>query len=70
MYNTMVQKLLEDFNIYPRASANVVNGPNIDFRGPTPAGFLGGGLPGINPASTSFVAKRKKKLRRKRRIKS
>jgi hypothetical protein len=49
MFNTTVNKILEDFNVYPHARAPVASGPNIDFRGSLPAGFLGGGLPGINP---------------------
>ena len=69
MFEATVNKILEDFNVYPRAQAPVINGPNIDFRGSTPAGFLGGGLPGINPsASKLYKIKKKKKLTRKSRI--
>ena len=61
MFNNLIKKLLEDFNIYPRSSANISQGPNIDFKGVTPAGFLGGGLPGINPSSNALVVKPKTK---------
>jgi len=69
MFNSLFKKILEDFNIYPRARAAMVSGPNVNSTGPTPSGFLGGGLPGINPASSALVVKprlkKKKKLRRK-----
>jgi len=66
MFNKIVKKLLEDFNVYPRSGPPLGQGPNIDFKGPTPAGFLGGGLPGINPsASIPLKIKKKKKLNKK-----
>lgn len=65
-FNKTVKKILEDFNIYPRAQAPIANGPNIDFTGPAPTGFLGGGLPGINPGRNKIVkVKKRKKIKKK-----
>jgi len=64
MYDYIVNKILEDFNVFPRSGPPLGQGPNIDFRGATPSGFLGGGLPGINPSASVpiKVRKRKKKI--------
>ena len=69
MYNNIVKKLLEDFNVYPRAKVPMAHGPNVSFTGPTPSGFLGGGLPGINPSANQLVLKpklKKKKIKKRR----
>lgn len=69
MYDKIVKQLLEDFNVYPRAKAPMSQGPNINFTGPNPSGFLGGGLPGINPSANQLVLKpklKKKKIKKKR----
>lgn len=63
MFNQKIKELLET---YLRTDNPITQGPNIDFRGPQPAGFLGGGLPGINPsASLSLKVKKKKKTKKK-----
>jgi len=55
-FNSVVSKILEDFNIYPQAR-NIQGrpppspGPNVDFRGPQPTGFKGANIPGIAPDS-------------------
>lgn len=64
-FNTFVKKLLEDFNVAPRAKHFYNVGPNIDNRGPLPTGFKGSNLPGIAPDSGNQVLiklpKKKKK---------
>ena len=70
MFNNIIKKLLEDFNIYPRASYPTTPGPSINSTGVTPSGFLGGGAPGINPPASPIVLrpkKRKKINKRKQR---
>lgn len=64
MFDNTINKLL---NEYLMTKTPLTQGPNIDFRGPTPAGFLGGGLPGINPSGSVAVKlkKKKKKLKKK-----
>lgn len=64
LYDNIVLKLLEDFNIFPRAKPHLGQGPNVDFRGPVPSGFLGGGLPGINATGSMVPVKLKKKKKR------
>jgi len=59
-FNTVVSRLLEDFNIYPQAK-NIqgrpapVPGPNVDFRGAIPTGFKGSGPQGIAPGQQAQV---------------
>lgn len=64
MFNKKIKELLET---YLRTDNPITQGPNIDFRGPQPAGFLGGGLPGINPSASLKIikAKKRKKIKKK-----
>lgn len=66
MFNNAVKRLLKEYNVtMPLGKVALTQGPNIDFRGPSPAGFLGGGLPGINPSSNlKFKIKNKKKKKK------
>lgn len=66
MFNEIVKKILEGYNVYPRARAPLTPGPNVNSPGPLPAGFLGGGLPGINPSSSLIFLKGKKKKKKKK----
>lgn len=68
MFNETFKKLLEDFNIFPRSGQPLGQGPNIDFTGAQPAGFLGGGLPGVNP-SASVPLKIKKAKKKSKKVK-
>ena len=72
-FDNIVDKLLEDFNVYPQAK-NIQGrpapspGPNINFRGPVPSGFKGAGPQGIAPGQQDQViikltTKKKKKRR-------
>ena len=59
-FDSKIQKLLEDFNVYPRAKKidsrpAPLAGKNINFSGPVPAGFKGAGIPGIAPGQESTV---------------
>ena len=66
MFTETVSKLLKEYNIsMPLGKVPLTQGPNIDFRGPQAAGFLGGGLPAINPSNSVKV---KLKNRRKKKI--
>jgi len=65
MFNKKVKDLLET---YLRTNTPMQQGPNIDFRGPQPAGFLGGGLPGINPSASLKLLKSKKKKKLKKKL--
>lgn len=71
MFNVLVNKLLNEYNVsMPLGKVALTQGPNVDFRGPSPAGFLGGGLPGINPSgSLKFkILKGKKKKKVNKRV--
>jgi len=69
MFDKLVKVLLEGFNVYPRSRPPLTPGPNVNSTGPLPAGFLGGGLPGINPSSSLiFLKNRKKKKKSKKKI--
>jgi len=72
-FNSLVAKLLEDFNVYPQ-TRNIQGrpapspGPNINFRGPLPSGFKGAGPQGIAPGQQDqvvikMVTKKKKRKR-------
>lgn len=64
MFENLYTKLLE---VYLKTDQPLTRGPDIDFRGPTPVGFLGGGLPGINPSGSIplKIKKKKKKIKKK-----
>lgn len=64
MFNKVFKKIIEGYNVYPRASSPITPGPNVNSTGVTPSGFLGGGLPGINPASKPLILKPKKKKKK------
>lgn len=67
MFDNLVKQLLEGFNVFPRAKAPMSSGPNAIGPGPLPAGFLGGGLPGINPGqSAQLIIKTPKKNKKKK----
>ena len=73
MFDELVTKILEGFNVFPRSKPAMKSGPNAVGPGPLPAGFLGGGLPQINPSASPVVLvtpkpKKKKKILKKRRI--
>jgi hypothetical protein len=72
-----IQKILEDFNIYPRSKAiqgrqAPVPSMNVNSTGPIPVGFKGAGPTGIAPSATSTVflqvpkKKKKKKIKKKK----
>lgn len=62
-FDTLIDRILEGFNVFPRSKPSMASGPNAIGPGPLPAGFLGGGLPGINPTqgNTILIKKKKKK---------
>jgi hypothetical protein len=62
MFNLKVLELLETY----QSRVPLTQGPNINFKGPTPAGFLGGGLPGINPSKSIPIRLKKKKIKKKK----
>ena len=70
MFDNLVQKILEGYNVFPRAKPPLTPGPNVNSTGPLPAGFLGGGLPGVNPSSSLVflrgAKKKKKKITKKK----
>jgi len=74
-FNKEIQKILEGYNVFPRAKAiqgrqAPVPSKNINFTGSVPAGFLGAGPAGIAPAAVSPVLvkwpKKKKKIKKKK----
>jgi len=66
MFDDLVNKILEGYNVYPQAKPPMHSGPNAISPGPLPAGFLGGGLPGINPSAQSLLLVKKNKKKKKR----
>ena len=64
MFDKLVKKILEGYNVFPKAKPLMHSGPNAISPGPLPAGFLGGGLPGINPSAQTLVLAKKKKKKR------
>jgi hypothetical protein len=76
-FDREVERILEDFNIFPRARAiqgrqAPVPAQNVNSTGPLPVGFKGSGPAGIAPGgmSTIMVKMPKKKKRKKKRFKS
>jgi hypothetical protein len=67
MFDSIVAKILEGFNVYPRSKPFLKTGPNVIGPGPLPQGFLGGGLPGINPGQQQQILVKTKKNKPKRR---
>ena len=70
-FDTKISKLLEDFNVYPRAKKidsrpPPITGKNINFAGAMPAGFKGAGLPGIAPGQESMVLVKLPKKKKKK----
>jgi hypothetical protein len=71
MFDEFVNKLLEGYNVLPRSKPAMKSGPNAVGPGPVPAGFLGGGLPQINPSASPVILvsqkpKKKKKITKKK----
>lgn len=67
-FDSLVLKLLEDFNIAPRPKNVAGTGPNIDFRGAQPRGFKGANLPGIAPDAGEQLLIRLPKKKKKKTI--
>lgn len=78
-FDSEVKKLLEGFNIYPKARAiqgrqAPIEGPNVAGVGSLPTGFKGAGPAGIAPGGTSTILikapkkKKRKKLKSKRNV--
>jgi len=63
-FDTIVKRIIEGFNVFPRSKPPMSSGPNAIGPGPLPAGFLGGGLPGINPTQGNVVLLKKKKKKK------
>lgn len=64
MFDELINSILEDFNIYPRAKAPMVSGPNIDVQGATPSGFKGS-LGGTGNVLVVKPKLKKKKIKKK-----
>lgn len=72
MFDSLVSKILEGYNVFPRSKPPMKSGPNAISPGPLPTGFLGGGLPGINPGGAIEMVlkvpkKKKKKITKRKR---
>ncbi len=75
-FDQEILKILEDFNIYPRAKAiqgrqAPVPSTNINSGGTMPSGFKGSGVSGFAPMSTGNVVikwpkKKKKKIKKQK----
>jgi hypothetical protein len=66
-FDSLVSKLLEDFNIFPRAKGpNTFIGKDMSPQGSLPAGFKGAGLPGIAPGRQEMVLLRLSKKKKKK----
>jgi hypothetical protein len=75
-FYTEIQKILEGFNVYPKARAvqgrqAPVPSTNVNSVGPQPMGFKGSGPIGIGPSAMSTVLlelpkKKKKKFKKKK----
>ena len=75
-FDSEIKRLLEGFNIYPKARAiqgrqAPVPAQNVNTTGPLPTGFKGSGPAGIAPSAMSTVlVKIPKKKKKKKFIKS
>ena len=78
-FDSEIKKILEDFNIYPRARAiqgrqAPVPAQNVNSVGSLPTGFKGSGPAGIAPSGIATILvkepkkKKKKKLKLKRNV--
>jgi hypothetical protein len=74
-FDKEISKILEDFNVYPRAKAiqgrqAPVPSTNINSGGVLPSGFKGSGVSGFAPTNSSAVVidwpKKKKKIKKKK----
>lgn len=74
-FDKQISKLLEDFNVYPRARAiqgrqAPVPSMNVNSAGPVPINFKGAGPTGIAPSTTSLILlkspKKKKRIKKKK----
>ena len=73
-FDKEISKILEDFNVYPRAKAiqgrqAPVPSTNINSGGVLPSGFKGSGVSGFAPTTTSTVVMKwpkKKKIKKKK----
>lgn len=74
-FDKEISKILEDFNVYPRAKTiqgrqAPVPSTNINSGGVLPSGFKGSGVSGFAPTTTSTVVinwpKKKKKIKKKK----
>lgn len=73
-FDSEVKKLLEDFNIYPRARAiqgrqAPVPAQNVNTTGPLPMGFKGSGPAGIAPMGMATILLKEPKKKKKKKIK-
>lgn len=73
-FDLEIKKILEGFNVYPRARAiqgrqAPISGPNVDGVGPLPTGFKGAGPAGIAPGNMSTILIKAPKKKKKKKIK-
>lgn len=69
-----IQKILEGYNVYPRARAiqgrtAPVPAQNVNSTGPLPTGFMGSGPVGIAPAGMATILVKEKPKKKKKKIK-
>lgn len=74
-FNSEIEKILEGFNVYPRARAiqgrqAPVEGPSVSGVGSLPTGFKGSGPAGIAPSGMSTILIKVPKKKKKKKIKS
>jgi hypothetical protein len=75
-FESEIQRILEDFNIYPKARAiqgrqAPVPAQNVNSTGPLPTGFKGSGPAGIAPGGMATIlikTPKKKRKKKKKRI--
>ena len=71
-FDSEIKKILEGFNVYPRARAiqgrtAPVPAQNVNSTGPLPTGFMGSGPTGIAPAGmATILLKTPKKIKKKK----
>ena len=75
-FDTEIHKILEGFNVYPKAKAiegrqAPVPSTNVNSVGPQPTGFKGSGPIGIGPSAMSTILlkvpkKKRKKIKKKK----
>jgi hypothetical protein len=64
-FDKTVLEILENIYTSPSTKVPMQQGKDVNFTGPMPSGFLGGGVGGIGAGKTMPIKIKKRKLKKK-----